>query len=114
MGEPALIAHRQHHHGNGFTIALRHAAHRILGAGPMLVPTGRAVDVHLLLGRRLCNCALECSVDFANRLSHRASTLSTNPFDSASKELSTILGAPLPVCDDDLPRLPAENLFFGF
>ena len=36
IGEPARIAHRQHQHGNRFAVTLRHAAHRVLGAGPML------------------------------------------------------------------------------
>ena len=36
VGEPARIAHRQHQHRNGFAIALRHAAHRVLGAGSVL------------------------------------------------------------------------------
>ncbi|MGY3422548.1 hypothetical protein ACVWZW_003023 [Bradyrhizobium sp. F1.13.4] len=36
MRKPALIAHRQHQHGNGFAVALRDAAHRILRTGAML------------------------------------------------------------------------------
>ncbi len=36
IGEPARIAHRQHQHRHGFAIALRHAAHRVLGARSVL------------------------------------------------------------------------------
>ena len=34
--KPPRIAHRQHQHGHGLAVALRHAAHRVLGARPVL------------------------------------------------------------------------------
>ncbi len=36
IGEPSRIAHRQHQHGNGLTVALRDAAHGVLGARAVL------------------------------------------------------------------------------
>ncbi|MEY9359702.1 hypothetical protein ABH994_002423 [Bradyrhizobium yuanmingense] len=40
MRQPSLIAHRQHQHGNRFAKALRHAAHRVLRARPVLHAEG--------------------------------------------------------------------------
>ena len=36
IGKPARIAHRQHQHRNGLAVTLRHAAHGVFGAGPVL------------------------------------------------------------------------------
>ena len=40
IGEPARIAHRQHQHGHRFAVALRDAAHRVLGARAVLHAEG--------------------------------------------------------------------------